>query len=475
MPDGGSISERADFDLGPIRVRPAMRALETVNASVSVEPLVMQLLVTLSRRAGKLVTRRQAFDACWGAAVVGDDSLNRIVAVLRKALRDAAGEAVQIETVPATGYVLRLNPVAGAADGAGTHAIQQAVDAGYDSWRLGLPEPDHLRLELLRRATADHPGDAGAWGMLALLCRQATEYAEPADVGGYVAECEAAARRALALDPSQGEALVALASVAPLYARWRDARRDLTRALEQVPDHVVALHDLAILEMATGRVRAAKHIIDGLIARDRLAACLCYKSTYQHWSIGDLSGMDEVADRAIHLWPSHPAVWSARFWTLAHTGRGHAALAMLDDPVRPAIPAPAARLLRLVVEASLGGDRAAVDIAARGCVESAPIGPAQAVGALNGLGLLGRVDEAFAVASAYYLRTGAGPVPVRHGAQEPSINDQHRRVTQILFTPAGEAMRGDARFPSLCERMGLARYWDETGLAPDFLAAAAGA
>ena len=85
MPDGGSIPDKSDFDLGPIRVRPAVRTLETASASVGVEPIVMQLLVTLSRRAGKLVTRQQAFDACWGSAAVGDDSLNRAVAVLRKA------------------------------------------------------------------------------------------------------------------------------------------------------------------------------------------------------------------------------------------------------------------------------------------------------------------------------------------------------------------------------------------------------
>ena len=470
MPDGGSIAERVDFDLGPIRVRPAMRALEGPGASVSVEPLVMQLLVTLSRRAGKLVTRRQAFDACWGAAAVGDDSLNRIVAVLRKALRDAPGDAVQIETVPATGYVLRFNPAPGSGDAAGKRGPEEAIAAGYDSWRLGLPEPDHLRLELLRRATADRPDEARAWGMLALLCRQATEYAEPADVGGYVAECQAAARRALAIDPKQGEALVALASVAPLYARWRDARRNLTEALDQAPGHIIAVHDLAMLEMATGRVRAAIASINALIERDRLAACVCYKATYQRWSTGDLAGMDEVSDRAIHLWPTHPAVWSARFWTLAHTGRAHAALAMLDDPVRPAIPPPALRLLRLVIEASLSGNPASVDIAAKTCTESARMGPAQALGALNALGLLKRVDQAFAVASAYYLRAGEGPVPVRHSEHEPSINDQHRRVTQVLFTPACAAMRADPRFLPLCERMGLTRYWDETGLTPDFLA-----
>lgn len=473
MPNGGLVGDTSEFEVGPVCVRPAMRILEARGASVSIEPLVMQLLVTLSRRAGQLVTRQQVFDACWGSAAVGDDSLNRVVAILRKALRQIAGNAVQIETIPGSGYVLRLaargiseRP---AADG---DSVRTAIEAGYDSWRLGLPEPDHLRLELLRQVTTEHPDNEDSWGMLALLCRQATEYADPAEVPGYVAECQTAARRALALNATQGEALVALASVAPLFGRWREARAALTQALETISEHMVALHDVAIVEMATGRVRAAKAIMDDLIARDPLAASFCYKSMYQHWSLNDLAGLDRVGDRAIQLWPSHPAVWSARFWTLAYTGRGYASIEMLEDAeTRPRIPEPAIRLLRTAVMASLSGSESSALEAARICCIAAASGPAQAIAAMFGLGLLRRVDDLFDLAHAYYLRMGKAPVPMRRTSSEPSINDQHRRVTQALFTPACADMRAErSRFLELCARMGLADYWESTGLSPDFLA-----
>ena len=471
MPNGGLAANVPDFGLGPVFVRPAMRSLETLDASVSVEPLVMQLLVTLSRRAGQLVTRRQVFDACWGRAAVGDDSLNRAVAVLRKALREVAGSAVRIETVPASGYVLRL--VAANVPGklsASGGSIRDAIESGYDSWRLGWPQPDHLRLELLRKVTAEHPDSEDAWGMLALLCRQAAEYADPGEVEAFVAECQASARRALALNSVQGEATVALASIAPLYGRWREGRSALTQALDQVPGHVVVLHDLAILEMATGRVHAAKAIMDKLIAQDPLAACFCYKSIYQHWSVNDLVGLDRVADSSIQLWPTHPAIWSACFWTLAHTGRGHAAMAMLDDASRPNFAEPVTRLLRTAVTASLSQTESISDEAALACRVAAERGPAQAVAAIFGLGLLGRVDDLFDIANAYYLRAGSGPVPMRRSSGEPSINDQHRRVTQALFTPACAGMRAErGRFLELCECIGLAEYWGSTGLGPDFL------
>jgi hypothetical protein len=50
------------------------------------------------------------------------------------------------------------------------------------------------------------------------------------------------------------------------------------------------------------------------------------------------------------------------------------------------------------------------------------------------------------------------------------VNDQYRRVTQILFTPVGAAFRTHPRFTDLAERMGLVAYWEWLGRSPDFLA-----
>jgi hypothetical protein len=123
----------------------------------------------------------------------------------------------------------------------------------------------------------------------------------------------------------------------------------------------------------------------------------------------------------------------------------------------------------MVIAAAAGGSSDGVERAATAARKAAASGPARAITALFALGLLHRVDDAFIVANAYYLREGSGPVPVRHTAGEPSINDQHRRLTQILFTPACAEMRQDSRFTTLCERAGLAAYWEQTGFEPDFL------
>ena len=458
------------FPLGSIEVRPRERVLQRGPKVVTVEPLVMQLLVGLSSRAGALVSRRDLFELCWGSAPVGDDSLNRIVAVLRQAIKRTGANEVRVETIPGAGYVLRFAP--GSVDGSNgdaTRQVQLALDASRDSWRLGLPQPDYLCLEQLRLACALDPSNASVWGALALTFRHAAEYDHPAAAANHVRECEAAAHRALAIDPDQPEARTALVSVVPLFGHWGEARNKLLTILERSPDCVVAAQDLATLEMATGRVRAGKILRDRLRAADPLAATICYKSVYMHWSVGDLTGMDHIADRASQLWPTHPAVWMVRLWTLAYTGRVSVALAMLADTVaRPQVPAPAMQFLREVLEAVACGAPHAIEQAVSASKRLALTGPANANAALFALGLMDRSDEAFAVAEGLYFGTGVGPVPTRHTAAEPSLNEQHRRLTQILFTPVFGRWRDDPRFMAICDRIGLCRYWEEEGLTPDF-------
>lgn len=464
---GSPLAHVRDFQLGSIRVRPGACAIQGSGGRFLTEPLVMQLLVELSHKAGCVVTRDEIFERCWGSAPVGDDSLNRVVAGLRRALSLADGDTVSIDTVRGAGYALRLHPDTNG----GADQVEQAVLEGLDSVRAGQPRPDHLRLEMLRRAVLLDSKSSPAWGMLALLCRYAAEYAESADVSEFVTECKTSARTALTLDPRQPYALVALATVAPIFGRWLDARSSLMRVIEASPEEFVAQHEFVICDMATGLVRSAVSRTDRLIAADPLAACMIYKGIYQRWSAGNFLGMEQLAESAIHLWPTHAAIWTARLWTLAFTGRLEAAFSMLEDEaVQPDIPLPTLRLLRNVVAAASHGSIDEIDRAAEAAREAAASGPARAISALFALGLPHRVDDAFAVAEAYYLREGAGPVPVGRTRGEPSINDQHRRVTQILFTPACEEMRHDRRFLYLCERAGLVDYWNRTGLQPDFLA-----
>ena len=390
-----------DIDLGSVELRQNLRTLVGPDGTVQVEPLVMQLLATLCSRAGRMVERQALFDACWPGGPVGDDSLNRLIAGARRSLRSVGADQVEIVTIPAAGYVLKLRPSKTERD---VHEGGSAVlRAAYLSWRGAFPEPDYAVIERLRATVEVEPGNADCWGMLALMFRHAAEYGLLVERAEMVECCEEAAARALDLDPLQAEARIALASIVPIYGNWLDAHDNLSAILKDHPVNVIAQHDLSIVEMATGRALQAKRLVDPLVTADPRAPCFGYKSTYQHWSLGDLDTMDHRANRAIQLWPHHPAVWTARFWTLAHTQRPSAAMAMIEPGVkRPAMSELAAefarKLLRWIIDGA--GDRGAL---IKQAADAVATGPAQAINSLMALGLLGDVDAGFDVAEAYYL------------------------------------------------------------------------
>ena len=442
----------------------------------------MLVFLRLLEARGVEVTRKELFDECWGGAAVGDDSLNRAVAGARQMANAVGSSAVAIETIPRVGYRLELAPaveVTVVEDHRVTAVaeVENAIEGAYDCWRLGLPTPDHHALEVLESVLAKDQRNAAAWGMYALLLRKAVEYAGPDDCAIFVRKCEQAARKSIALTDAQPDALVALAGIMPIFGNWQQARVELLEVLRGEVDHVPAAHDIAILEMSTGRPSAARPIIGDLIARDPLAATFYYKRMYHLWTVGELGDLDTVASRALQLWPRHPAIWSARLWTLIFTHRAGQALCFLEDETaRPQMPPELLDMLRqtvrLAAEHQAGGpwDPAARAHTIASAQAAASRGPAQAVAALICLCALEAVDEAFEIAYGYYLGRGTAVVPLRHSSGDPSITDQHRRVTQPLFIPSAEALRQDSRFLPLCEEIGLVAYWERFGLTPDFFA-----
>lgn len=465
------LTAMADFKLGSLLVSPSRRQLQGPDGSHGLQPQVMSVFVCLAQRLDTVVTRRMLFEACWGNAPVGDDSLNQALRAIREALRRAGAGEVSIETIPRTGYRLTL----GSQPHSPAGEKDALVDAAYDCWRAGLPEADAKQIDALELRLGQSGGSARDWGILALLLRKAAEYGTAAQCAAFVARCERAARRALATEPREPNALVALAGVVPLFGNWTDTRNRLSGILASHEDHIPGRHDLAVLEMATGRPSVAAPIVERLLSEDGLAASFHYKRIYHLWTLGHVNGAEQAAVRALQLWPRHPAIWSARYWILLFTGRAEQAVSFVDEvESRPFMPAPAAEFLKvtaLAVAESQAGRLSsdAFDRHVAQCLDNAALGPARAVSALMSLCALQATDSAFAVARGYYLGAGPATVPVRPGPADPAITDQYRRITQPLFIPATQPMRDDGRFMQLCADIGLADHWDRFGITPDFL------
>jgi tetratricopeptide (TPR) repeat protein len=428
----------------------------------------MLVLWCLARANGKVVTRSTLFETCWPGGGIGDDSLNRALKALRDALRLAGSTEITIETVPRTGYRL-VGSDAPARHGARrSRLVQDAIDC----WRMGLPLPDMPVVAALEDLLQSEGGSAEEWGILALLLRKAIEYGEARDCAKLVSRCERAAREAHRLEPREANASVALAGLKPAFGHWTAIRSALLEIVDQEPAHAAALHDLAILEMSTGRPSAAAPIIDRLLARDGLAPTYHYKRMYHLWTLGDLDGAEQLAGRALALWPQHPAIWMARFWTLVFTGRAGEAERMAgDDECTAFLPPPLLQFLKIA--AAHLSRTVAADDSGRWLVSAARSfagnGPAQSVAALLALCALNAIDDAFEVAFGYYLGRGSMAAPLRWTCGDPCITDQHRRVSQPLFIPATRNLRRDPRFGTLCDDIGLSAYWRQFGIVPDFI------
>lgn len=104
--DHVDLAHEADFRLGPLTVMPSQRRVRGPRGTASLEPRVMQVLVALADPVGTTLSRDDLIQRCWDTRIVGDASINRVISLLRTALREAGGEAVTIETIPKVGYRL---------------------------------------------------------------------------------------------------------------------------------------------------------------------------------------------------------------------------------------------------------------------------------------------------------------------------------------------------------------------------------
>lgn len=500
------LAERPDLKLGPMLVSPSRRLLEGPGGRVNLEPLIAQVLLLLLDARGRVVTRDELFDQVWGGVIVGDDSLNRAIGKLRGSLAQVAPGLVEIETIPRTGYRLTgeiLDHMDAVADPTGEADAKTSVSrrtviggavaalalgtAGF--WTLRLREerqfeelmargkqillygePSRRASPDLQKAVALRPRDARAQGLLAYALARRAEYGDAGEAGAALLDGERAARAALALDPKEPNARLALIGLQRSVLDFATTE-DLFRAvLATDPDSTFAMRGLWSLLQSTGRSRDSLAVIERAITVEPHAAANNFPRAQLLWILGRTAEADRMIDQAIQYWPEHRFVRFARFMILAFTGRPSAALAMLENPeTRPQqYTAEAVALWRVSLAALDQRTPASIAAARKANLEVAKRNPALSNQAFLVLSELGEVDAAFEVADDLFLfrrpverrsPTASGHAPVKSDGW---------RFAPWLFTPPGAAVRADPRFKSLCEGIGLTEYWAKRGIRPDY-------
>lgn len=488
------LARRPDADLGLIRVSPSTRMVRGPNGTANLEPRAMQVLVTLAEAVGAVVTRDDLFRRCWGAAMVGDDSLNRAVADVRRAVKVAGGSAVSIQTVPRTGYRLVVSGevaehappprrrqllVAGGLlalagggawlarpDPAQSRAATLVGDA-EQSRQMGTSEGYVRAAAALEQAVQLDASNAAAWGKLALVRCSLAEEAAPDRIATTTVQVQQAARRALAISARQPDALAALAILPPYFGDWSAAEKRMDAVLTAAPDHVATRDARAFLYVSVGRVRENFAERTAISSAEPLNATLLYRMIYAEWIMGRLGEADRAAERALQLWPRHPGAWFGRLWVLAFSGRAERAMTHLEDAAgRPELQPWMIETLRASMTALASRRPADVAHATSRLIDELSRSPSACVNALLILNGLGELDRAFEVARAYLLEQGPLMASVRWSPENGVVNDQRRRKTHMLFTPVASAMRADDRFQELVDDVGMAAYWRAAGVKP---------
>jgi DNA-binding winged helix-turn-helix (wHTH) protein/tetratricopeptide (TPR) repeat protein len=520
------LAHEAGFRLGALDVRPALRQLVRDDGAEEVlEPRVMQVLVALARADGAILSRDDLTRSCWEGRVVGEDAINRVISRLRRAAEGIGQRSFRIETVTKVGYrLVRADDGAAlpasrdaALEGMRTElhrlrldrramitgaGLALAASGGFLAWRrFGAPPPapaqrkppddiaplmiqaqmamtqgtvegSNQSIGLLRRVVMLRPDYADGWGLLALSYSAAAVGRPQRFEADMRTRAEEARRRALALDPGNAYARAAEGLGKPVLGNWLAAERGLRASLVPHPGNEMLIGALAGLMLGVGRCAEAAGMLDGIWKRIPPNPGLAYTRVQSLWATGRLDEADKAMDDAVALFPTHFAVWFTRFYLLMYTGRMREAIALGENrETRPTgIPDWNFEQVLTVARAMLSRAPRDVDAAVAITLEGARRGAGFAENGMQFLSALGRLDDAFAVADAYYFARGFDPGELRFSTEQGTYTRRTARRTHMLFLPSTVAMRADPRFPRLAGEIGLVRYWKAAGVRPDYQA-----
>ena len=469
----------------------------------------MQVLVALAQAQGSIITRDDLVALCWDGRVVGDDAINRVMSRLRRVAEGIGAGSFAVETVTKVGYRLACG---GNVRGLGEPDAMVVVESGARTYQMRRramlfgataasiiavggatfayrrmkqstisPEVRNLMtqaeitreqvsldsanetLAIYQRVLTIAPDYADAWGKMGFTYAIYSHFRERDISASMRSRAEAAGRRALELDPRNVYGELALAVALPFIGHWLEKDRRLRRALANQPDNAEILFALGYLMMLVGRAREATGYYERIKVRPlRPVAYADYILALGN--SGRYEDMDRAMADAALLYPTHPMVWGNRFEAMLFNGRPSAARAMVQD-VRGRPQHLSDR------DAATLGDLATALDARRGpkaqrALETQLLAARQnlhAAGrAIKLASALGRVDEAFELANAYYFS---------RGYRIAGDTRENERDTIILFAPVTKPMRGDPRFDSLVDDIGLERFWRQSGTQPDYRAA----
>ncbi len=194
---------------------------------------------------------------------------------------------------------------------------QDAYFLGLHHWTLRTTADIVAAAQWFRRAVQADSAYAEAWSGLALayVLHTPSEYAVPGITQEEALDsAEAAANRALALDPTQAAAYTALGDAYRARGERKEAERAFRRAIALNPGYATAHHWLADLLMEARDGKAALEQMEIAVSLDPVAPAIMAETAQSLMMVARYDDAIAEMDRAVALHPANPLV---RAWAFA--------------------------------------------------------------------------------------------------------------------------------------------------------------
>ena len=321
-------------------------------------------------------------------------------------------------------------------------------------------------IALYERAVKLAPDYAEAWGRLGLVCGICSHYRERPEALALRAKAISSGNQALRLDRDNVYGEMALAVAQPFIGHWPEWDQRMTRALANEPHNNDLLTYRAVMLQFEGRAAESVPLYQRISEKPfRPAIYVNYIKAL--WTAGRPVELEDALQDAASLYPTQPSVWFTRYAILAYGGRTDAAirLAQTAEGRPPDLGDDLIGKLVKLARATRSKITADVDPVMADAVKAAHVSAARAEDSIRSASALGRIDDAFAIAAAYYFARGftIPDYPSKGSAFSPD-----ERQTRLLFEPVTAPMRADPRFEGLVRELGFDRYWRSSGVTPDY-------
>jgi adenylate cyclase len=346
-----------------------------------------------------------------------------------------------------------------------TAALSDAYFEARELMRSGAVGNIHQAAATLERIVRDSPDFARAWAALATVKLEILRLSR-ADRARLVEDAREAAERALGCDPAMGEAYAVLAALeGEFFGRWREREALIEKSLEVEASNPLLLFRHGQFLVSVGRVGDGYAQQARAFELDPLDPMLAAFHGYNVWSKISKDDGKRILNEAAERYPDNVFVWFMRLNTAALEGDFATASALRKEGERlvpglsdSAVHKAGLRMQELMMAPSpeafmkLGEDFAAM-------AEAEPSAALDLAVALSVLGFTGPALAIFqeALDNVDAWRTGALE------AARPHIGYE----TALLFIDQTIQLRMNPDFAKLCTRLGLARYWRDTGAWPD--------